>query len=154
MLTQQYKQHQSLVFIYLELQLLEEPSVLSALVSLLELGADHVPGFLLLHGILQCNEGVELSNCFQGQIVDCSVNKRGLCPNTVGIVYLSAMEDRREQQVVLMAECCLSCIVRVSRTPAAVTLRRPPPTSEPLHVCWTFSVTTHTDCLSPSSTPC
>ena len=54
MLSQQYKkQHQSLVFIYLELQLLEEPSVLSALVSLLELGADHVSGFLLLHGILQ-----------------------------------------------------------------------------------------------------
>ena len=52
MLTQQYKQHQILVFIYLELELLEEPSVLSALVSLLELGADHVSGFLLLHGIL------------------------------------------------------------------------------------------------------
>ena len=40
------------MFIYLELQLLEEPSVLAALVSLLELGADHVSGFLLLHGIL------------------------------------------------------------------------------------------------------
>ena len=57
MLSQQYKQHQKiLVFIYLELQLLEEPSVLSALVSLLELGADHVSGFLLLHGILQDTE--------------------------------------------------------------------------------------------------
>ena len=59
MLSQQYKkQHQSLVFIYLELQLLEEPSVLPALVSLLELGADHVSGFLLLHGILQNTVGV------------------------------------------------------------------------------------------------
>ena len=58
MLTQQYKQHQSLVFIYLELQLLEEPPVLAALVPLLELGADHVSGFLLLHGILQHTEGV------------------------------------------------------------------------------------------------
>ena len=58
MLSQQYKQHQSLVFIYLELQLLEEPSVLAALVSLLELGADHVSGFLLLHGILHNTVGV------------------------------------------------------------------------------------------------
>ena len=58
MLSQQFKQHQSLVFIYLELQLLEEPSVLPALVSLLELGADHVSGFLLLHGILQNTVGV------------------------------------------------------------------------------------------------
>ena len=58
MLSQQYKQHQSLVFIYLELQLLEEPSVLPALVSLLELGADHVSGFLLLHGILHNTVGV------------------------------------------------------------------------------------------------
>ena len=58
MLSQQYKQHQSLVVIYLELQLLEEPSVLAALVSLLELGADHVSGFLLLHGILQNTVGV------------------------------------------------------------------------------------------------
>ena len=41
------------MFIYLELQLLEEPPVLAALVPLLELGADHVSGFLLLHGILQ-----------------------------------------------------------------------------------------------------
>ena len=52
MLSQQHKQHQ-LVFIYLELQLLEEPPVLATLVPLLKLGADHVPGFLLLHGILQ-----------------------------------------------------------------------------------------------------
>ena len=63
MLTQQYKQHQIFVFIYLELELLEEPSVLSALVSLLELGADHVSGFLLLHGILQNTVGV--SKMFQ-----------------------------------------------------------------------------------------
>ena len=60
MLSQQYKQHQGLVFIYLELQLLEEPSVLSALVSLLELGADHVSGFLLLHGILQQSEVIKM----------------------------------------------------------------------------------------------
>ena len=60
MLSQQYKQHQNVVFIYLELQLLEEPSVLSALVSLLELGADHVSGFLLLHGILQQSEVIKM----------------------------------------------------------------------------------------------
>ena len=45
--------HHTVITSYLELQLLEEPSVLAGLVSLLELGADHVPGLLLLHGILK-----------------------------------------------------------------------------------------------------
>ena len=64
MLTQQYKQHQIFVFIYLELELLEEPSVLSALVSLLELGADHVSGLLLLHRILKHNRVIDtVSKC-------------------------------------------------------------------------------------------
>ena len=48
------------MFIYLELQLLEEPPVLAALVPLLELGADHVSGFLLLHGILQQSEVIKM----------------------------------------------------------------------------------------------
>ena len=38
--------------LHLELKLLEEPSVLARLVSLLELSADHVSCLLLLHGIL------------------------------------------------------------------------------------------------------
>merc|ERR1719158_2388537 len=37
----------------LELQLLEEPPVLAALVTLLELGPHHVPCLFLLHGVLQ-----------------------------------------------------------------------------------------------------
>ena len=41
--------------LHLELKLLEEPSVLARLVSLLELGADHVSGLLLLHRILEHN---------------------------------------------------------------------------------------------------
>ena len=121
MLSQQYKkQHQSLVFIYLELQLLEEPSVLAALVSLLELGADHVSGFLLLHGILQYTEG--LVKCLERDKLS-SVHEQNLCLNTSGIVYLPAMEDWREEQLVLMAECCLSCIARVSPTPVTATQR-------------------------------
>lgn len=151
MLWQQYKQHLSLVFIYLELQLLEEPSVLSALVSLLELGADHVSGFLLLHGILQ--HTVRVIRRFQR--TNWSVYKQVLYHNTTGMVYMSAMEDRREQQVVLLAGWSLSCIVRVSPTLAAVTQRWPPPTSEPLHVCWTFIATRKLySSISPSSTPC
>ena len=107
MLSQQYKkQHQSLVFIYLELQLLEEPSVLPALVSLLELGADHVSGFLFLHRILQKKPVIRKKILI--------FFKLNLCPNMSGLVYSSAMEDRRDQQVVLMTEYFLSCIVRVS----------------------------------------
>merc|ERR1719158_649219 len=37
----------------LELQLLEEPPVLSALVTVLELGPHHIPCLFLLHGVLQ-----------------------------------------------------------------------------------------------------
>ena len=37
----------------LKLQLLEEPSVLAGLVSLLELGADHVTCLIFLHGTRQ-----------------------------------------------------------------------------------------------------
>ena len=46
--------------LHLELKLLEEPSVLARLVSLLELGADHVSCLLLLHGILQQSEVIKM----------------------------------------------------------------------------------------------
>ncbi len=36
-----------------ESELLEEPLVLAGLVPLLKLGPDHVPGLLLLHGVLE-----------------------------------------------------------------------------------------------------
>ena len=48
-------------------------------------------------------------------------HKECLCPNTSGMVYWPAMKDRREEQLVLMAECCLSCIAKVSSTSVAAT---------------------------------
>ena len=55
--------------LHLELKLLEEPSVLARLVSLLELGADHVSCLLLLHGILKTNNVGKSYNIIQHRSV-------------------------------------------------------------------------------------
>ena len=72
-----------------------------------------------------CTTRLGLAKCFYETDYDLILlyHKESLCPNTSGMLYWLAMEDRQEQQLVLLAECCLSCIARVSLIPAAATQR-------------------------------